>query len=164
MTVSPVLRAFLDPDNQTLLWSIVSQHELFQPVLTEPERWFQSILEMTFTKAQSQAQAQAQAQSQIEGSEESLYDQLKTLNQETLLYMVKDLQTRGSSFSRTQLLVQPTSISGMVEQETKMIFAVEKDEPIKNLDERILEQQQFREKQDYIFPAPPAFSQPKTDI
>lgn len=155
MTVSPVLRAFLDPDNQTLLWSIVSQHELFQPVLTEPERWFQSILEMTFTKAQAQAQ--------IEGSKDPLYDQLKTLNQETLLYMVKDLQTRGSSFSRTQRLVQPTSISGMVEQETKMIFAVEKDEPIKNLDERILEQQQFREKQDYIFPAPPA-QNPKTDI
>ena len=69
--------------------------------------------------------------------------------------MVQDLQKRGSAFPRNQMLVKPASISGIIEQETKMIFAVEKDEPIKNLEERILEQQQIREKQDYIFPTPP---------
>lgn len=146
MTVSPVLRLFLTPDNQTLLWSIVSKHELFQQVLTEPEIWFQSILEMFFTQP---------PENPTEENTGSLFDQLKTLNQKTLLYMVQDLKKRESSFPRNQLLVKPASISGMIEQETKMIFAVEKDEPIKNLEERILEQKQFREKQDYIFPEPP---------
>jgi len=144
MPTSPLLQAFLQPDNQTLLWSIISKHALFNSVLTEPELWFQSILEMFFT--------QTGGEHPNNDADNSLYVQLKTLNQKTLLYMVQDLQKRGSSFSRNQLLIKPESISGIIEKETKMIFAVDKDEPIKNLDEMILEQQQFREKQDYIFP------------
>lgn len=144
-----VLSSFLTPENQTLLWSIVSQHPLFQQVLTEPERWFQSILEHIYTQYPTDVDLQA-----ITG--EPLYEQLKALNQKTLLYMAKDLQQRANSMARNQVLIKPTTLSGIVETETQMKFSAEKDEPIKNLEERILEQQQFRENQDYIFPTNPA--------
>lgn len=147
----PVLPSFLHPDNQTMLWSIISQHPLFDQVLTEPERWFQSILEHFFMECQQQQQQQ---QDVVE-IDETLYNRLKTLNQKTLLYMVQDLQQRATSMARNQVLVKPTSLSGMVETETQMKFSVEKDEPIRNLEERIMEQQQFRENQDYIFPPLP---------
>lgn len=146
----PVLHAFLTPENQTLLWSIISENELFQQVLTEPEKWFQSILEMFFTQNNTENTTGL-----------SLYEQLKTLNKRTLLYMVQDLQKRGASFPRNQMFVKPTTVSGIVEQETKMIFAsAEKDEPIKNFDELILEQQALREKEIYI---PPVASQKTTN-
>lgn len=148
MKNSPVLRAYLNPDNQTLLWSIIIKHELFHQVLTEPEIWFQSILEMFFTQSTQNEQT-------TESSTILLYEQLKTMNQKTLLYMVQDLQKRGTSFPRNNLLVQSTSISGVIEQETKMMFSMEKDEPIKNFDEIILEQQQMRENQNYFLPQQP---------
>lgn len=152
MTVSPLLRSFLEPDNQTLLWSIISKHELFQQVLTEPEIWFQSILEMFFI--QTQTQTQTQNSNYIETEFKTLYDKLVSLNKQTLLYMMQDLQKRNSAFSRNQMPIhsqnKSKTVADIVEQESKMIFAVEKDEPIKNLEERILEQQQLREKQDYI--------------
>jgi hypothetical protein len=132
-------KAYLHYTNQTLLWNLINQINLQDILGEQPEEWFQNIIG-SFWRENNETQPAIQT--------ETLYEQLKSLNEKTLKFMVEDLKERKKHWSKTKPIEsfnREIPIQTLVEKENKIKFDVDKDEPIRNMDELIKIQQQLRE-------------------
>lgn len=136
---------FVGTDNQTLLWTLIKTcpafHYLYQVENPAPELWFASIIEKVYE------------------SDMAIIESLMNLNKRALYLMLDDL---AKLHKQRQTVMQKERKQRHLdkqveEQENERIQqmsmrvdkdirkAAIKDEPIKNMEELILEQQKLRE-------------------
>ena len=128
-----VLDAFLEADNQTLIWTLIQQSVLFTKAsLKDPENWFQSHIEQIYLQEEKAAATATSGQPGQPGL--PFYQHVLNLNKKVIQQMLHDLQQGVPSL----LVDQPhMSLSMRIENDTKMKFETEKDTPLKNLDDLV---------------------------
>ena len=141
-----LLEAFIHPDNQTILWSILEKQPIFQQIQIDREAWFSQRIQTVYEQSDKNNQVKT-----------SLYTDLKEFNIQVLEEIIRDLKQMAEQYEKNrpvESLNRGQTLENLIDKETKMKFECEKDEPIKNIEELVLEQQLARESQGYILPAP----------
>ena len=141
-----LLEAFIHPDNQTILWSILEKQPIFQQIQIDREAWFSQRIQTVYEQSDKKNQVKT-----------SLYTDLKEFNIQVLEEIIRDLKQMAEQYEKNrpvESLNRGQTLENLIDKETKMKFECEKDEPIKNIEELVLEQQLARESQGYILPAP----------
>ena len=124
------MNAFIDPDNQALLWNLVQSTAWFQKAqLGDPEIWFQYQIEALYHAFQTDDSVTS-----ICGFYEGVLD----MNKKALDTMIRNLQA-------TVQENHGMSLSARIDNDTKMKFEGEKDSPLKNLDELVKERMEANE-------------------
>ena len=138
---------FIGTENQTLLWTIIQTCPAFR-FKPDPERWFAAVIEKVY-----------------EQETESSYALLE-LNKQALLYMLTDLAVLYKEYETTWKQQQKhqsledqeqdriQQMKTRVEKDSSLRHPDVKDEPIKNMEELLLEQQKLRDLDILKLPAP----------
>ena len=140
-----LLEAFIHPNNQTILWSILEKQPIFQQLSIDREAWFSQRIQMVYEQSDKNNQVKT-----------SLYTDLKEFNIQVLEEIIRDLKQMAEQYEKNrpvETLNRGQTLENLIDKETKMKFECEKDEPIKNIEELVLEQRLARESQGYILPA-----------
>lgn len=141
-----LLDAFIHPNNQTILWSILEKQPIFQQIQIDREAWFSQRIQTVYEQS-----------ADLDKVKTSLYTDLKEFNIRVLEEIIQDLRKMVEEQEKNRPVEtwnRGQSLGNLIDKETKMKFECEKDEPIKNIEELVLEQQQIRESAGYILPPP----------
>lgn len=139
-----LIEAFIHPNNQTILWSILEKQPIFQQIQIDREAWFSNRIQMVYEQSDKNNQVKI-----------SLYTDLKKFNIQVLEEIMRDLKQMVEQQEKNrpvETLNRGQTLENLIDKETKMKFEYEKDEPIKNIEELVLEQRLARESAGYILP------------
>ena len=144
-TAATLKKAFIDPKNQEILWELMKNHPLIGRVQPQAEVWFREVIAYVYEQPEADPTT-------------PLYESLLKLNQKTLLFMVKQLEKEGMTAhtptAATAAPDQTDKIMQVVQGENKIKFDQEKDTPIRNIEQLLLEQKTLRD-QDLLPPLTP---------
>jgi len=132
-------KQFVDPENQTLLWTTI-QTCSYLSRLTNPEEWFQTHIEQVYESVVQ-------------------FDSLMLYNQEAIRRMLADLKQiavheREQRKEQQKQDRKTQEMAQWIDKDSQLKTDTTKDKPIRNMEELLAEQQKLRANDLPTFPKP----------
>ena len=86
-----LLEAFIHPNNQTILWSILEKQPIFQQLSIDREAWFSQRIQMVYEQSDKNNQVKT-----------SLYTDLKEFNIQVLEEIIRDLKQMAEQYEKNR--------------------------------------------------------------